>query len=170
MLAPARKAFGRGQWGRYLEETGIDKNRASKARTIYRTFAVEEDLAGLTLGEAYAKRQRKSEAEHRTAASPGLIEVAGLRRAIGRIAEPTDTVIHDGLARPSINCENSCPTAAGGYGAGTEEGREALLNLRRFCTITKWREVSTPAASCPPESARRAAPSGGIPAPCAPLR
>ncbi len=55
----ARKHFAHRQWGRYLGELGIEKTRASKARAIHGTFAVAEEVAELTVQEAYRRRQLK---------------------------------------------------------------------------------------------------------------
>lgn len=54
-----RKNFDRGQWERLLGEMNIEKTKASRARAIARTFEREEDVAGLTVKQAYEKRVRK---------------------------------------------------------------------------------------------------------------
>ena len=94
----AKKDFGHGQWAQYLKELGIDKTRASKARAIYRTFPKEEDVANLTVEEAYARRRRKrptaeskSEAEKRQTKK----SVKSLRSSVGNIAQRTGIVVHD---------------------------------------------------------------------------
>jgi len=97
-LVLAKKTFTHGQWTHYLEELGIDKTRASKARAIYRTFTGEEDVAGLTVEEAYARRRRK-----KPRATPGSAsDAAGpqrnsrsLRTSVGSISKRTAAVIHD---------------------------------------------------------------------------
>ena len=58
-LELARKQFAHRQWGRFLEELGIDKSRASKARAIHGTFETESAVAELTVQEAYRRRPRK---------------------------------------------------------------------------------------------------------------
>lgn len=55
----ARRHFTRGQWGRFLHELGVDKTRASKACAIHRTFKEQESVEGLSVQEAYARRDRK---------------------------------------------------------------------------------------------------------------
>ena len=55
----ARKQFAHRQWGRYLEDVGIEKTRASKARAIHGTFDKEADVAELTVHEAYRRRSQK---------------------------------------------------------------------------------------------------------------
>ena len=55
----ARKHLAHRQWGRYLGELGIEKTRASKARAIHGTFTAEEEVAELTVQEAYRRRQQK---------------------------------------------------------------------------------------------------------------
>jgi len=57
-LTYARRHFDHGQWSRYLEQLGIDRTRASKARAIFRTFRSEQFVAGLSVDEAYSKRKR----------------------------------------------------------------------------------------------------------------
>jgi hypothetical protein len=54
----ARKQIRHGKWLHFLELHAIDKTRASKARAIHRTFASEKDLDGLSVEEAYARRER----------------------------------------------------------------------------------------------------------------
>jgi len=54
-----RGRFKRGEWGKYLDKLEIDRTRASRARAIRRCFPSGEELQGLTVAEAYARRQRK---------------------------------------------------------------------------------------------------------------
>jgi hypothetical protein len=54
-----RRNFDRGQWERLLCNLRIEKTKASRARSIARTFATEKDVAGLTVRQAYDKRVRK---------------------------------------------------------------------------------------------------------------
>jgi hypothetical protein len=54
-----RNNFDHGQWQRLLSEWNIEKTKASRARAIARTFQKEEELAGLTVRQAYDKRVRK---------------------------------------------------------------------------------------------------------------
>lgn len=56
----ARRQFSHGQWAKFLDELGIDKTRASKARAIHRSFDTENSVEGLSVQEAYRKRKRKS--------------------------------------------------------------------------------------------------------------
>ncbi|MCR9294159.1 MAG: hypothetical protein NXI32_15680 [bacterium] len=56
----ARRQFSYGQWAKFLDELGIDKTRASKARAIQRSFDTENSVDGLSVQEAYRKRKRKS--------------------------------------------------------------------------------------------------------------
>ncbi|HUT93410.1 MAG TPA: hypothetical protein VMY37_28360 [Thermoguttaceae bacterium] len=62
-LVLAKTAFRHGKWAQHLKDLGIDKTRASKARAIYLTFDKAEDVSGLTVEEAYARRQRKQPAK-----------------------------------------------------------------------------------------------------------
>lgn len=64
-LEIARKQIGRGAWGRQLEEWGISKAMACRARAIFRTFSSPEDLAELTVEEAFSQRQRRQFHAHR---------------------------------------------------------------------------------------------------------
>ena len=61
-LTLARRHFARGQWGKYLEELGIDKTRSSKAMAIYRTFPCIDKLRGHSVESAYNERVRKKRA------------------------------------------------------------------------------------------------------------
>ena len=55
----ARKQIKRGDWGRYLEELGVHKVRAAKARAIFRTFSTPQAVEGLSVEEAYEQRERR---------------------------------------------------------------------------------------------------------------
>lgn len=55
-LELARNKTSHGQWRHFLDAHHIDKTRASKARAIYASFSRAEELAGLTVEEAYALR------------------------------------------------------------------------------------------------------------------
>jgi hypothetical protein len=57
-----RRNFNSGQWERMLGDLKIHKSKASRARSIAKTFDKEEMLAGLTVNEAYAKRARSPQA------------------------------------------------------------------------------------------------------------
>ena len=59
-LALARKQLGRGQWGKYLTELGINRVRACRARAIFRSFSTAEVLQGMGVEEAYEQRQRRA--------------------------------------------------------------------------------------------------------------
>ena len=59
-LEVLRGKLKRGEWGKHLAGLGIDRTRASRARAIRRCFRGEEELQGLTVAEAYGRRQRKS--------------------------------------------------------------------------------------------------------------
>ena len=97
-LVLAKEAFRHGQWTQHLKDLGIDKTRASKARAIYRSFDKEEDVAGLTVDEAYAERNRKKTANPEDDAN-GTAEpkkdVQRLRRSISSIAKRADKAVHD---------------------------------------------------------------------------
>jgi hypothetical protein len=58
-LSLARETFTHGQWGPFLLSQGIDKTRASKARSIYEAFGSAEELKGMSVADAYEARCRK---------------------------------------------------------------------------------------------------------------
>jgi len=58
-LILAKRHFGRGQWGKYLAELGIEKTRSSRAMAIYRTFPDMAGLEGKSVDAAYKERERK---------------------------------------------------------------------------------------------------------------
>jgi hypothetical protein len=97
-LILAKKAFKHGKWSHYLKELGIDKTRASKARAIHRTFDDLDELAKLTVAQAYAKRQRKKPTKPGdttdSAAHPAQ-DVQRLRKSVRSIGKRTEKVIHD---------------------------------------------------------------------------
>jgi hypothetical protein len=59
-LDQAKKYFNHGQWSRFLTDYGIDKTRASRARSIRRTFSSPDDVKDLTLKQAYEARRRQA--------------------------------------------------------------------------------------------------------------
>jgi hypothetical protein len=58
-LEIARNQIGRGPWGKKLVEWGINKVRACRARSIFRTFSSPEALSGLSVEDAFKQRQRR---------------------------------------------------------------------------------------------------------------
>lgn len=58
VLDLARKKVSRGDWANYLKTLGIEKTRASKAKTIYRTFSTVDKVADLSVAQAYEHRVR----------------------------------------------------------------------------------------------------------------
>ena len=59
VLELARRQFTHRQWGTFLASLAIDPTRASKARAIHGTFGSVEEVADLSVKEAYQRRQRK---------------------------------------------------------------------------------------------------------------
>jgi len=93
-LELAKRSFGYGQWAKYLEQLGIDPTRASKARAIYRTFAKEDDVARLTVEDAYARRARKRSTM--PSDSDGSRKHGKcLRKSVTSIAQRTGAVIQE---------------------------------------------------------------------------
>jgi hypothetical protein len=97
VLDVAKESFGHGQWEQYLKSLGIDPTRASKARAIYRRFDNEDDVAHLTVEEAYAQRRKWQSAA--PPAEPKVVaskkNVQGLRKSIAKIAGRAGTAIQD---------------------------------------------------------------------------
>ena len=96
-LVLAKKMFKHGCWGQHLKILRIDRTRAARATAISKTFLREEDVAGLRVDEAYARRERKlpkRPAEEGNATSCTTKDAKILRASIGRIAKRTGSVIH----------------------------------------------------------------------------
>lgn len=92
----ARKAFRHGVWTQHLRDLGIDKTRASKARAIYRTFGEKEDVAGLTVAEAYERRSRQRPAtsgDERDCDARSDKNVQQMRKAVRSIGKRTERVV-----------------------------------------------------------------------------
>ena len=90
------KILPRGHRGRYLEELGVHKTRAARARAISRTFAEEKEVFGLSVEEAYDQRQRrqsKSQPTDSPASTQRDKEVAALRKFAGTVARQAESVI-----------------------------------------------------------------------------
>lgn len=97
-LIIAKQIFKHGCWGQHLKTLGIDRTRASRAAAIFKTFVKEEDVAGLRVDEAYARRERKlakKPTEEGTENTTTKKEAKILRASIGRIAKRTESVIHN---------------------------------------------------------------------------
>jgi hypothetical protein len=97
-LALAKKAFKHGLWCQHLKDLHIDKTRASKAASIYRTFQNEQDVAGLRVDEAYAQRERRPQTkqmQETDSATAARKPAKALRKSIGNIALRAEAVIHD---------------------------------------------------------------------------
>ena len=76
------------QFGHFLQEHGIHKVRASKARAIARFYSTPEELAGVSVQDAYQaaiKTRREQESSH----SDNSPEVGG------ETDLPEDTTIHN---------------------------------------------------------------------------
>lgn len=52
-LAVLRTSFAHGQWEQFLKDAKVEKSKACRARAIAKAFTKEEELAGLTLQQAY---------------------------------------------------------------------------------------------------------------------
>ncbi|MBW3597265.1 MAG: hypothetical protein KY475_08325 [Planctomycetes bacterium] len=90
-----RRNFTHGQWELVLARLQIEKTRASRARAIARTFSEEEQLAGLTLKEAYERRVRQRAS---TAAARSTKERSGvlrLERFLAQVAATAESLIDD---------------------------------------------------------------------------
>ena len=97
-LELAKMSFNHGQWTKYLDELKIDPTRASKARAIYRTFGEEEEVAGLTVEEAYDQRERqqaKKPEENDEGDDHPQADVKRLRRFVTTVSKGAEEVIHD---------------------------------------------------------------------------
>lgn len=98
VLVLTKKAFKHGKWTQHLKDLGIDKTRASRARAIFGAFEKEQDVAGLTVEEAYAKRRRKQSSMGNEITDGGAQpkkDVQRLRKSVRSIGKRTEDVIHD---------------------------------------------------------------------------
>lgn len=97
-----RKNFNYSQWEALLDQLNIEKTKAARARAIARTFAKEEDLAGLTVTEAYDRRQRKEKKSLSTAAAEGQAS-SRLEQFLEHVTKTAELVIDEaGFAPASI--------------------------------------------------------------------
>ena len=105
-LTLAKRHFGRGQWGKYLAECGIDKTRSSKSMAIYRTFPEITGLAGKSVDAAYKERKRKkgkrgsnSSADSQLGSSdvhkPSEDQEATLRTFLVQLREDAEHWVHE---------------------------------------------------------------------------
>jgi hypothetical protein len=86
----ARKQIRHGKWMNFLRAHVIDKTRASKARAIHRTFERENDLDGLTVEEAYARRARRR-GGHTSESRDPIQKLATYLHALRDVAEDVAT-------------------------------------------------------------------------------
>lgn len=90
-LDALRKTFNHGQWEHFLKEASLHKSKVSRARAIAKAFASEEQLAGMTVREAYARRPRKDRPPTTPAASGNQAhsdQFARFLEHVDRLAEP----------------------------------------------------------------------------------
>jgi len=138
-LTLAKKAFNHGQWSKYLEELGIDKTRASRARAIYRTFDEEADVAGLTVAEAYARRRKKTigkPEEDADGAATCTEDVRRLRKSVTNIAQQTGTAIQDAAFVASEEAAILIPAV-----------RNAIGQLQELLAFLEEQAAAVPAGS-----------------------
>ena len=91
-----RGNFNHGQWERLLQDMQIEKTKASRARAIARTFDKEEEVAHLTLKEAYerrVRRTRKSSSQNATAKGAGPDDRLG--RFLDHVTKMAEIMIDD---------------------------------------------------------------------------
>jgi hypothetical protein len=86
ILMLARKQVSRGDWADFLATLGIEKTRASKARAIFRAFYTAEETTGLSVGEAYDRRERRPSAGKLLRQMP--------EEAVGQLHVPHVTLPH----------------------------------------------------------------------------
>ena len=108
-LILARGKCKHGEWGKHLVELGIDKTRASKARAIRKTFSSVDQLDGLTVEEAYARR----ESERADGGGNAKYSLARFRKSLDRIAERTGGVLEDAVPMAPEDAENLLPAVRG---------------------------------------------------------
>ena len=117
-----RESSRHGQWQQFLGTLGIDKTRASKARVIARTFADEDQLAGLTVQEAYRRRRRNEPSD----LSSDRDVAFRLRRLLVRVAQTANRFMDlVDIAEPDVASEVQ---AALDSGIADLERLRALLN------------------------------------------
>jgi hypothetical protein len=96
----ARRQFEHRQWGKYIEQLGINKARASRARAIHRTFEKIGDVVGLTVEEAYDRRERKQR-KQRGGQSRETDEQQALAAFLDNVSQKADFFIDvAGFAEP----------------------------------------------------------------------
>ena len=115
VLELARKQVNRGQWEVFLVTYGIDRVRACRARTIFRTFSSAKEVSGLTVQEAYEKRQKRQ-----------------VHRRTSEAEEPTAPAGDQAEASPS---PERTPTALDAYLTQVRDGVEKLINVVAFMGI-----------------------------------
>lgn len=96
-LSLARKQFARGQWGKYLDELGIHKTRASKARAIFRAFRSLNDVEGQSVEEAYACRSRRQEQAPRAAKRKPKGKGKALKAFLKDVPKGAEALIHEAV-------------------------------------------------------------------------
>lgn len=97
-LVLAKQAFKHGLWSQYVRDLGIDKTRASKATAIFQTFDGADEVARLTVEEAYARRQRRRPVKAGggpDGATHPKEDVQRLRKAVAAIAKRSGDAVHD---------------------------------------------------------------------------
>lgn len=91
----ARRQFGRGQWGKFLAEFGIEKTRASKARAIHQAFGSKRAVERLSVQEAYSRRERRSRKTTRAKRGERNTHQPSLTDFLLDICQMADTFLDD---------------------------------------------------------------------------
>jgi hypothetical protein len=101
-LEVLRTTFDHGQWEQFLKNSQIDKSKASRARAIARTFAKEEDLANLTVQQAYERRDRKQRRPAAASQTPQQTEPGRFEKFLVHVSKVAEPFINDaGFAEPN---------------------------------------------------------------------
>lgn len=116
----ARSHFARGQWAGFLDEWGVDKTRASKARAIQRSFKTQESVAGLSVQEAYKQRKRKVGKRSAKKSRPSRRETGpDIDAIVKKSSQPTRT-------KPRSGCPPSSIPSKSWTGCVTDSASESL--------------------------------------------
>jgi hypothetical protein len=96
-----RRNYNYGQWARLLTALSIEKTKASRARTIARSFGRENDLAGLTVKQAL---DRRAKGERKPAAGQsGLKKSCKLGQFLDHVTRTAELLIDE--AGFAASCE-----------------------------------------------------------------
>jgi hypothetical protein len=106
-----RKNFHHGHWEKLLKDLRLEKSKASRARALAKTFATEQEVAGLTVKEAYDRRARPQRRAPKMSGRPNCA-LKGLRQFLTHVAKKADSYLDEAAFADGTSASETLPAVA----------------------------------------------------------